>query len=232
MSTLEETLHSLHADKILDVATGKGDFILLLKDNLGSFGNAIGVDMKKFDLWSDGKFDPTCVRFEVMDGARLEFEEGSFDLVSISNSVHHLMEPQKVFSEMFRVLKPGGFFVFCEMYSDRQEPTQLTHTLLHQWWGRIDSSLGIYHRSPYKRAELMEHLKATRIKSWEFFDEADLSGDPLDAGLISELETIIANYQAKTQDTVFISEGDELRKRVKTIGFHSAPQLFAIGRKD
>ena len=231
MATLEETLHKIHADKILDVATGKGDFILLLKDSLGDFGHAVGIDVKPLEIWQDTKFDPACIQFQVMDGAKLDFDDASFDLVSISNSLHHLEQPQVVLMEMLRVLKPSGFFIFHEMYTDHQTETQLTHTLLHQWWGKIDTANGVFHRSPYQRNEMVKLLESTGIGRWDFYDESDLTDDPLDQSLIKELEEIIKTYQSRTQNTDLIAEGQQLFQRVKAIGFHSAPQLFAIGIK-
>ncbi len=231
MSILEEALHSIYADKILDVATGKGDFILLLQEQLGGFGQAIGIDVKPLDIWQDAKFDPHHIQFQVMDGAKLNFDAASFDLVAISNSLHHLPQPEVVLAEMQRVLKPAGVFIFHEMYADRQSETQLTHTLLHQWWGKIDTASGVFHRSPYSRGELVSLLESTRIDQWSYFDESDVSDDPLDAELLAELDEIIERYLERTQDRALIAEGQQLAKRVKAIGFHSAPQLFAIGRK-
>ena len=231
MSNLEEALGAIRADRILDVATGRGDFILLLQEQLGGFGQAVGVDVKSFDLWQDPKFDPQCIQFKVMDGAKLDFDDASFDLVSISNSLHHLERPEVVLAEMQRVLRPGGVFLFHEMYTDRQSETQLTHTLLHQWWGKIDTADGVFHRSPYTRDELLSLLQAAEIDPLDCYDESDLSENPLDPQLFTELEEIIQRYLSRTQDPSLITEGQKLLKRVKSIGFHSAPQLFAIGRK-
>lgn len=41
----------------------------------------------------------------------LEFEDGSFDAVLCTVSVQYLQQPEKVFAEVFRVLKPGGVFI-------------------------------------------------------------------------------------------------------------------------
>ena len=45
-------------------------------------------------------------------GDQLPFKSNSFDLVSANMVLEHLREPQRVFLEVQRVLKPGGTFLF------------------------------------------------------------------------------------------------------------------------
>jgi len=50
------------------------------------------------------------------DSENMPFEDASFDIVNCSASFHHYPNPGKVLSEVKRVLKPGGYFVLCDMY--------------------------------------------------------------------------------------------------------------------
>lgn len=50
--------------------------------------------------------------FQVMDMENLSFPDQSFDLVVSSLAMHYLPGWQQVLSEVNRVLKPGGVFVF------------------------------------------------------------------------------------------------------------------------
>jgi len=45
-------------------------------------------------------------------GERIPFEDSSFDIVFSANVVEHLAAPVEVFTEIRRVLKPGGVFLF------------------------------------------------------------------------------------------------------------------------
>ena len=51
-------------------------------------------------------------RFEVADGERLPFRDGSFDLVYAHGVVQYTASPQRLVRECHRVLKPGGEAIF------------------------------------------------------------------------------------------------------------------------
>lgn len=231
MKTVDAILNAIHAETLLDVATGRGDFLLSLQQQLGSFGSGIGIDNKPSDEWKSDKFTDLPITFMQMDASQLEFEDASFDLVSISNSLHHMPDPCKTLAEMVRVLKPGGCFILYEMYTDNQTPEQQTHTLLHQWWGKVDSTSGICHRSPYTRDELIKLIECSTLDNWQLLDDLDLSGDAFDPEMLNILNKNIDNYLAKTKEADLINEAVSLRQRLQTIGFQSATELFALGEK-
>lgn len=54
----------------------------------------------------------SIVEVHVGDAGSLPFEDDSFDLVTANMVVEHFSDPAKVFSEIRRVLKPGGTFLF------------------------------------------------------------------------------------------------------------------------
>jgi ubiquinone/menaquinone biosynthesis C-methylase UbiE len=231
MKTVNEMLRAIHAETLLDVATGRGDFLLSLQQQLGSFGSGIGIDIKPSEEWKSDKYTEQLITFMQMDASHLDFEDASFELVSISNSLHHMPDPCKTLAEMVRVLKPGGYFILYEMYTDHQTPEQQTHTLLHQWWGKVDSASGICHRSPYTRDELIKLIECSDLDNWQLLDDLDLSGDAFDPETLNILNKNIDNYLAKTKDADLINEAVSLRQRLETVGFQSATELFALGVK-
>ena len=231
MPTSLDLLHTISSSSALDIATGRGDFLLFLQQNLAHFGAGTGIDIKPSEAWKSEDFIGLPIQFAQMDAGCLNFPDGEFDLVSISNSLHHLPDPHQSIAEMVRVLQSGGKFILREMFSDGLTPEQQTHDLLHRWWGEIDTVAGIFHRSPYTLSELIALLEQSGITQWDYFNEKDLSGDPLDPEMVTELDEIIDTYQKKTTDSKLMEEGDRLRERVHSIGFKSATQLFAIGVK-
>lgn len=52
------------------------------------------------------------VTFKMADAEHLPFDDGSFDVVIGAYVIHHLARPEVVFRQIYRVLTPGGRFVF------------------------------------------------------------------------------------------------------------------------
>ena len=112
--------------RVLDLGSGAGSDVFIAALQVGSEGEAVGVDMTKAMLDKSRKniekFDQDNVRF--VDGhiEALPFEDGSFDWV-ISNGVINL-SPQKsaVFAETHRGLKPGGRLLFSDLVTGVELP--------------------------------------------------------------------------------------------------------------
>jgi SAM-dependent methyltransferase len=141
-------LGHLSGGRVLDVATGTGGFVQFLLDGLRDYAEIVGIDAvgERAAAFSAALGDRADVRFEQMDAHHLVFPDGSFDTVSISNSLHHVADPAPVLAEMLRVLRPGGHLVVNEMYRDGQSETQTTHVLLHHWWAAVNRLRGEVHR--------------------------------------------------------------------------------------
>ena len=56
-------------------------------------------------------------RFSLADAAQLPFENRSFDAVTCAFGLSHMENPQQAIDEVFRVLAPGGPFVFTLWFS-------------------------------------------------------------------------------------------------------------------
>jgi len=58
------------------------------------------------------------VEFRVGDVKQLPFEDGSVDFVVSTLSMHHWSDPRQAFSEIQRILKPGGQFLVFDVRRD------------------------------------------------------------------------------------------------------------------
>lgn len=238
MNTLETMAAGLKPRRVLDVATGAGDFALLLAEHLGSYEEIVAVDSQARAVAQAGERLAKIRGAKAMeaDAASLPFGDGSFDLVSISNSLHHFKEPSVVLREAFRVLAPGGHLMVYEMHREAEDETAMSHVLLHHWWARIDSLTGTYHGITFDRAGLKGLVGALGLRDLSCDEIPDTEGDPHDAELMAQIESIIDRYIGKIpQDSPEAAscreEGEGLRKRVREKGFHSAPSLLLVGRK-
>lgn len=58
------------------------------------------------------------VRYITGDSEHLPFADGSFDVITCSNSFHHYPHQQEVVAEMHRVLRPGGRVMLIDGFRD------------------------------------------------------------------------------------------------------------------
>jgi arsenite methyltransferase len=97
---------------VLDVGSGAGTDSLVAAQMVGSEGRVTGVDMTLEMLAkaraAAAEMDATNVEFVAGEAEGLPFDDESFDVV-ISNGVIDLIpDKDAVFSEIHRVLRPGG----------------------------------------------------------------------------------------------------------------------------
>lgn len=96
---------------ILDVGTGSGYFAILLS-KLGH--RVTGIDLTESMLIEAAEAARECEAEPVflhMDAQALNFEDNSFDVVVTRNLTWTLPQPEKAYSEWYRVLKPGGILL-------------------------------------------------------------------------------------------------------------------------
>jgi len=102
----------LPGETILDIGCGAGTDLLIAARKVGPNGHAIGVDMTEAmrDRARDSAIAAGLANVETYcaDATELPLPDASIDVV-ISNGVLNLVpEKDKAFSEIWRVLRPGG----------------------------------------------------------------------------------------------------------------------------
>lgn len=103
--------------KILDVATGTGDFAIAFKEVVGPTGEVVGVDFcAEMLIPAPGKASARGmdISFQQGDAMALQFADQSFDVVSIAYGLRNVADTGKAIREMARVLKPGGKLMVLE----------------------------------------------------------------------------------------------------------------------
>ena len=229
----KDILGQLPAGRVLDIATGGGGFIHFLLDGLADYTEIIGVDNndRAAAAFAKAFTENPKIHFQTMDAHHLDFDDASFDLVCISNSLHHL-DPEPVLRQMKRILRPGGHLLVAEMYRNGQTETQLTHVLLHHWWAAVDRVNGVVHRETYPRQELVEMVTRLGLGNVATYDLCDLSENPHDPAILEELNPVFERYIQRAEGHPDLqARGEALRKRVAQIGFHSATTLVVMGEK-
>ncbi len=236
MDILEEKLGALHGGCVLDVATGRGDFLAFLKQCFNDTSLLIGIDHDLDRLDQAGEnvnLDGVC--FSLMDAANLGFKSDSFDTVSISNSLHHMPDLEATLREMKRVLKPGGLFIVNEMFRDGQTEKQRCHVDLHHWWAEIDRLAGVSHNETYTRSEVSRFIAGLGLTSVFTHEDPHEDENPVGKDQITLLSGVIDEYPNKIRNSAeydrLRKKGEQIKKRITKIGFSWATHLVLIGRK-
>lgn len=128
----------------LDVGTGTGDLAIALARVSATDSRIVGVDftpeMLEIGRRKLSKLGLTGrIRFEQGDGENLAFADASFDACASAFVVRNLADLPHGFSEMLRVVKPGGNVVCLEI-SHPYNP--VFAALFHLYFDRIVPILG------------------------------------------------------------------------------------------
>lgn len=129
----------LEGKTVLDLGSGSGRDCFILSKLVGEKGRVIGVDMTDSQLetarkhvgYHTEKFGYSKPNVEFLKGYIEDLESlgiasHSIDVV-VSNCVLNLSpDKERVFSEIFRVLKPGGELYFSDVFSGRRIPKELS----------------------------------------------------------------------------------------------------------
>ncbi len=120
---------------VLDLGSGDGSFAAQ------TFAKPldVGLDPWRGPLWFS-RNKPTHKLRTLSDGARMPFNDASFQTV-ISNSVlEHIPDLDPVIAETYRVMRPGGYFLFCspsEYFTDWFLGTKILGDSYRKWFNLI-----------------------------------------------------------------------------------------------
>ena len=105
----EEAREVAKGKAVLDVGCNVGYGTAILARDAAS---AVGVDVSERAI-ADARRRYPHVRYEVVDGSTLPFEDDSFDLVTSVQVIEHVGDYDVYMSEIRRVLAPGGVVFFA-----------------------------------------------------------------------------------------------------------------------
>ncbi len=117
--TAVDALGKHQPQQILDIATGTGDFALLLAKRLKP-QHIVGADISE-GMMAVGREKvkeeglQNVISFQYEDCMQLSFPDGSFDAVTSSYGVRNFQNLDKGLQEMQRVLRPGGHLLIVEL---------------------------------------------------------------------------------------------------------------------
>ncbi len=242
-----DRLKELSGEEILDVGTGPGNFIGLLKQTLKNSDSFVGIDFNEEELKKAEKEYGKIAEFRKMNAEKLDFPDSTFDIVSIASTLHHLERPEKVLKEIFRVVKSQGYLIIQEMYSDlTQTKAQLATSQVHHFGAKIDSMLGEYHRVTYTKEEIKKMMSILKTEELEIFDstrypkclfcgEKEQCDNPMYEVMIDDEINDLSSSLEKISDypeyEQLEKEAKKLEQDLKKNGAADASILFILAKK-
>jgi ubiquinone/menaquinone biosynthesis C-methylase UbiE len=152
-------------ETVVDLGCGKGKDVLKLAD-LVEDGFVYGVDI------SDGmlevarknaeKFDVKNVNFIKSELENIALDDNIAEYIISNCTINHAKDKNKVWSEIYRILKPGGKFVISDIYSLEPVPEKYSNdpqAVAECWAGAVTKDVYI------------EQLKRANFKNIEILSE-------------------------------------------------------------
>ena len=139
-------LKSCNPQRILDIATGTGDFAIaatrLKPDEI--YGIDISTEMLnvgKTKIQKKGLQNQ--IHLQEGDSENIQFNDNFFDAITVAFGVRNFENLAKGLSEMFRVVRPGGKVVILEFSQPEHFPVRQIYNLYFNrilpLWGRMVS---------------------------------------------------------------------------------------------
>lgn len=233
MQKLGSLMKSFTDTRILDIGTGNGNFIKILTALDDGFKSVVGIDLLDGAIkMCNSSFDDERIEFMKMDALKMEFEDNSFDVVSLSNSLHHLEDINATLKEMERVLAPGGVLLFCEMMSNNLSKKQKSHLQMHHFAAELDRDRGSIHHTTFTDKEILNILKNESsldiVDVWEFAypKNEDLTEKELE-WLFETIDRLRERVEGEKVEH-FRKKADKIKNYIRKNGFDSATQLIVV----
>jgi ubiquinone/menaquinone biosynthesis C-methylase UbiE len=187
-------------NKILDIGCGDGGIDLYLAGNYGV--SVVGVDFSSVGIEKakekarSANLSSKCI-FHEGSAEDIVYKDNYFDLVLSYDFFIHIYNKPAVLKEIFRVLKPGGKFVFYDWIDLNGVPDKVQKS--GKLWGYIYVS---------KRKEFKELIESNGFKVKTIKDNSENFKK-----IISKWEKVNLSYKHFLIEQVGIDYFDKARKR-------------------
>ncbi len=232
MKQLTDFFQDKKVGKILDVGTGSGNFLVVLKEVFPN-ANVTGIDPNTDSLKEASEKFPD-VQFQKMSAEIIEFPDNLFDVAAISMALHHLPDIKKSLAEMQLVTKPGGWIIVNELFSDNLNPAQEVHKMYHHFISQIHRILGESHNETFKKEEIIKIVEDSGIDiqfHFEFTKDINpiLNSEELESR-VEKMNELLESVKDLSEYKLLKPQIEEFRKNAVKFGFQSATRVVIVGK--
>jgi ubiquinone/menaquinone biosynthesis C-methylase UbiE len=146
-------------------------------------------------------------------------------------AMHHLPDVQQTFNEMKRVVKPGGWLIVNELFSDNLNPAQEVHKSMHHFRSTIDRLNGVCHNETFTRAEILEQIEKAGLEISTAFNQEKDRVEPTPeetAERKEKLTEMLGQIKDKPEYHAMKKQIPEIENALKQHGFQMATRLVVI----
>lgn len=238
MKKLTELLKRYPQFQMLDIGTGVGNFIMTVQQLTDDYQKIVGIDYSErmIELARKNFAEDKRIEFTLMDVNDSLFDDETFDIVSLSNSLHHLSDIKKTLEEMRRLVKPEGVILIHEMISDGLNDKQMSHKLLHHFSAEIDRELGLMHNDTYTRDEIIhifnEHSNLTIDSFLPVIPETlESATDEEVEGILQLVDRLVSRAKDSDKIDYFTSKAEEIKKYIREHSYEGCTQMIYVLKK-
>jgi ubiquinone/menaquinone biosynthesis C-methylase UbiE len=198
---VEKRIKPVATDVALEIAAGTGRVTRHIRDRLLPLAQLIASDIESGMLdVAKRKLNHLPINWQIIDAQQLPFGDNSIDLVVCCFGYMFVADKPKAFAEVYRVLKPGGHFIFTT-------------------WDKLENNPASYSARSVATEYLKQPLPPSYDMATSLSDETVLLSLLRDAGfsklLIEKVQLLSSFPNAKEAAEGFIKgDGvfDEVRK--------------------
>lgn len=234
MRELKKYLDQYESPRILDIGSGKGDFVALIDHFYQNYSEIIGIDIVDYLLEMDKSAFENNPKIKWMDIDVLDtnFPKNSFDIISLSNTLHHIKDIKGIFDRMIELLKPNGMMIVNELISTNDlSNKQLSHQLLHSFAAKIDHDINKIHSQIFTQENILESIK--KYSPIPIVDYWQLETKPFDEKVSMDdlnrlIDGLLNHVKNSPKYDLYKEEAVEIKKYLEENGFSFATSICVI----
>lgn len=238
MNELKKYLNQYENPRILDIGSGKGDFIGLIDFVYQDYSEIIGIDIVDYlSQMNEAAFSHNPkIKFMDMDVLETTFPKNSFDIISLSNTLHHIKDIKAMFDQMEALLKPGGMMIISELISKNDlTDGQISHQLLHSFAAKVDHELNKVHAQVFTKENVL--LAIDMFSTLPVVDSWILHTHPYEEKITLEdlfdlINQILDRVKDSSKFDFYKEEAKDLKEYLKKNGFSFATTICVILKKE